>query len=223
MPHLPYVLQEVVRPLRVLAACGMLCVTMAMAAAPAALDRADAAAGHAKADNERCTECHVPHDPTTAQPDGALHALLAGQSADYLAKQMRDFRSGAREHAVMTVISRNLDDGDLADILAWYASQPWRAGANAAPDVAVQRLYTEGDPARGIVACVTCHGGLGQPPAAGDMPRIAGQDAAYLATQLQYWRNGYRSNSAGGVMSVFARPLTNIEIQALATSIAAMK
>ena len=195
---------------------------MAMAAAPA-VHRADATAGHAKADDERCTECHVPHDLATAQPGDGLHALLDGQSTGYLAKQMRDYRGGAREHAVMTLIARNLEDDDLADILAWYASRPWRSGEGLEPDTAVRRLYLEGDPARQIVSCASCHGGRGQPPAAPDTPRIAGQDAAYLAAQLQRWRSGDRKNSAGGSMTAATRELTDAEIQALAIDIAAMK
>jgi cytochrome c553 len=55
------------------------------------------------------------------------------------------------------------------------------------------------------------------------MPRIGGQDAAYLAAQLEHWRSGDRNNNVGGVMSVSARALTDVEIQALATSIASMK
>ncbi len=209
--------------IRALAACGLLCAAVSVGAAPAAAHRGDASAGGAKADGERCIECHVPRDAVTAQPGDGLHALLDGQSVSYLAKQMSDYRSGAREHPVMTLISRNLDDGDLADILAWYAAKPWRAGDGASADAAAQRLYTEGDPARAIVACATCHGAPGQPPAPADMPRIAGQDAAYLAAQLQRWRSGERSNSVGGLMTVSARRLTDVEIQALATHIAAMK
>jgi cytochrome c553 len=209
--------------IRSFAACGLLFAAAWASAAPAAVHRGDATAGGAKADDERCIECHVPRDPATAQPGDGLHALLDGQSGPYLAKQMSDYRSGAREHAVMTLVSRNLDDGDLADILAWYAARRWRAGDGVSADAAALRLYAEGDPARGIVACATCHGSPGQPPASADMPRIAGQDAAYLKAQLQHWRSGDRSNSVGGQMTISARALTDIEIQALATGIAAMK
>ncbi len=208
--------------IRALAACGLLCAA-ASAGAAAAVHRGDAASGRTKADDERCVECHVPRDPATAQPGDGLHALLDGQSTSYLAKQMADYRSGAREHAVMTLVARNLDDADLADILAWYASKPWRAGAGGALDAAATRLYDQGDPARGIVACATCHGGPGQPAAAADMPRIAGQDAAYLAAQLQRWRGGDRSNSVGGSMTAAARALSDAEIQSITTAVAAMK
>ena len=207
----------------VLAACGALSITAARGATPQPPRQGNAAAGQAKADDERCVECHVRVDPATAQPGDGLHALLDGQSASYLAKQMNDYRSGAREHAVMTLVARNLDDGDLADILAWYASHRWEAGGGTVQDAATLHLYAEGDPARGIVACATCHGLPGQAPAAADMPRIAGQDAAYLAAQLERWRSGDRKNSVGGAMTVAAHALTDAEIHALAIGIASMK
>jgi len=207
-----------------LAACGALgMAAAAMGATPPVARQGNAAAGRAKADDERCIECHVRRDPATAQPGDGLHALLDGQPFAYLAKQMSDYRSGAREHAVMTLIARNLDDRDLADILAWYASNRWAPGEGAAPDAEAQHLYTDGDPARGIVACATCHGAPGQPSAIEGMPRIAGQDAAYLALQLEHWRSGDRKNSVGGVMSTAAHALTDLEIQALANSVARMK
>ena len=136
---------------------------------------------------------------------------------------MSDFRSGAREHAVMTLVARNLDDGDLADILAWYAARPSLAGKGTEPDAAALRLITQGDPARGIVACATCHGGPGQPPAVPDAPRVAGQDAAYLDAQLRRWRSGDRKNSAGGLMTISARSLTDAEIKALSATLATAK
>ncbi len=207
--------------LRGLAVGALLAVGIAAGAAPAAVHRGDARAGRAKADDERCIECHVARDPATAQPGDGLHALLDGQSAAYLAKQMSDYRSGAREHVVMTLVARNLDAGDQADILAWYAATPWRAGPGVAAAGAAQRLYGEGDPARAVGACAACHGGAGTPPRA-DTPRIAGQDADYLAAQLTLWRSGDRHNSADPVMAASARALTDVEIKALATAIAGM-
>jgi cytochrome c553 len=208
--------------LRGLAVVALLGIGSTACAAPTAVHRGDAQAGRAKADDERCIECHVARDPATAQPGDGLHALLDGQSVAYLAKQMSDYRSGAREHAVMTLMARNLDDGDLADILAWYAAKPWRSGAGTAEASAAQRLYTEGDAARGIAACATCHGSAGMPPRA-DTPRIAGQDAAYLAAQLEHWRSGDRRNTADAVMGASARALTDLEIKALAAAISAMQ
>ena len=77
----------------------------------------DAAAGRAKA-QQVCAVCHGPLGLATA-PDAPN---LAGQSAIYLAAQLRAYRSGERKHEVMAVIAKGLSDADMAAIVAWYAS-----------------------------------------------------------------------------------------------------
>ena len=61
--------------------------------------------------------------------------------------------------------------------------------------------------------CATCHGSLGlsQLPNA---PHLAGQPAIYLVEQLKNYRSGKRQNE---VMQVIAKPLTDEEIDNLAT------
>lgn len=86
-----------------------------LCAGPAAA-AGDIEAGRAKA--RQCRACHgldgigrmpnVPH--------------IAGESEMYLVKQLRAFRSGAREDPQMGVIARDLDDADIADLAAWYAA-----------------------------------------------------------------------------------------------------
>ena len=207
-------------------ACGA--ATRAKAPAPAPVPTphvGDAAAGRAKADDERCIECHSVHDPATSQPGDGLHPLLEGQPLGYLAKQMRDYAAGAREHAVMTIVARNLEPADLADILAWFAAAPSReaASAGAAIDAAAARLYAQGDPARQLVACAACHGAEGASPVTPDTPRLSGQDLAYLRVQLAAWRSGERHNSVGGLMNTALRGLGDVELDALARTLAAMK
>jgi cytochrome c553 len=73
-----------------------------------------------------------------------------------------------------------------------------------------------GDPVTGKAKagmCATCHGplGLSQLPNA---PHLAGQPAIYLVEQLKNYRSGKRQNE---VMSVIAKPLTDQEIDDLAS------
>ena len=77
---------------------------------------ADAAGGRAKA--EACVVCHG-QDGIATMP-AVPH--LAGQPADYLADQLRQFRSGRRPSEVMAVIAKPLGDADIADLAAWFAS-----------------------------------------------------------------------------------------------------
>ncbi len=87
------------------------------AAAPAAAQAAgDVAAGREKA--QACAVCHGPLGLSSA-PDAPN---LAAQPAIYLAAQLRAYRSGARQHEVMSVMSKTLNDKDIDNLAAWYAS-----------------------------------------------------------------------------------------------------
>lgn len=73
-------------------------------------------AGKEKA--QSCAVCHGVNG--IAQMPNAPN--LAGQPAPYLVDQLQNFRSGKRNHEVMTVIAKPLSDHDIADLAAWYAS-----------------------------------------------------------------------------------------------------
>lgn len=68
--------------------------------------------------SRQCSVCHgktgVANDPEVPN--------LAGQSAFYIEKSMKDYRSGAREDRRMTLMAANLSDTDIKDLAAWYAS-----------------------------------------------------------------------------------------------------
>jgi cytochrome c553 len=83
------------------------------------------------------------------------------------------------------------------------------------------QLYAQGDAARKLPACASCHGEDGK-GTAGAGPVIGGQGRHYLAQQLQNWRDGSRKNSAGGVMNQLATPLSDEEIEALASYVSSM-
>jgi cytochrome c553 len=180
----------------------------------------DAAAGRDKAESERCQECHGPAGAggNVDGSAGGKFPRLAGQFPDYIVKQIHDFRSGARKSYAMTVMANTLDDDDLLDIAAFFATQPRpRSAAGSAAD-AGKRLYFSGDAARNITACARCHGesGQGAVDPDGPVPAIAGQEWHYLDKQLRDWRSGERRNSRDGVMNRNAQSLTDPEISALA-------
>jgi cytochrome c553 len=85
-----------------------------------------AAAGAAQADlvdgrQRAATACAVCHGAVglSMQPN-VPH--LAGQPEIYLVEQLRNYRSGKRQHEVMSVIARPLSDRDIENIAQWYAS-----------------------------------------------------------------------------------------------------
>ncbi|WP_235839994.1 c-type cytochrome [Derxia lacustris] len=188
--------------------------------------RGNAAAGRSLAESERCIECHGLEGQASAQADAieGKFPRLAGQSPDYLLKQLRDLRSGARKNDFMQVMARSIDDATAADIVAYFSSLPPMRGeaGNASP--AGRELYARGDAARGIPACASCHGanGEGQRLADGIAPRLGGQTWRYLERQLLDWRDGHRGNSVGGVMTAAVRGLSDAEITAIATHLSGL-
>jgi cytochrome c553 len=162
-----------------------------------------------------CAQCHAFNGVSDAS--GAF-PRLAGQSAYYLAEQLRDFASGVRASAIMSPIAKALSPDDVADMAAYYGSVnapflPLKA-ADAALVKRGEELAKVGSAERRIQNCDNCHGpdGAGEPPA---IPYLAGQYAHYIAFTLQMWRQGFRKNSPDA-MGVIANKLDNQEIAAVA-------
>ena len=149
---------------------------------------------------------------------------LAGQYASYLAKQLRNYQSGARTHEIMNAMSQTINNADLNDISAYFSSQKTMQGNGKGSNAVAKNLFLQGDAKRGIPACASCHGvnGKGKAPNIATYPVIGGQHKAYLHVQLSHWRDGKRSNSADGVMNKVTRNLTDAEIEALAAYISGL-
>lgn len=98
-------------PLSIACLAGLVAV-----AAPHLARAADAAAGRNKA--SACRTCHG-IDGIAKIP---IAPHIAGESEIYLQTQLKAFRSGKREHEIMSVIAKDLTDEDIADLAAWYAS-----------------------------------------------------------------------------------------------------
>ncbi|MEO7580580.1 MAG: c-type cytochrome [Massilia sp.] len=192
------------------------------ASSPAA-PRGDPLAGRDKADAERCLECHGVAGPGQGYSNGSdgKFARLGGQQADYIVKQVLDFRSGRRKHDFMQMMARTLSDEDLRDIAAYFAAEPKMAAGAAPPANAVHSLYQGGDAARNLAACAGCHGARGEGLAGGG-PALGGQGLHYLEQQLENWRSGTRANSAGGVMNQMIKPLSDAEIASMAHYLSGM-
>lgn len=80
---------------------------------------ADVAAGKAKA-KEVCAACHGEdgNSPTADFPK------LAGQHGDYLAKALRDYKSGARKNPIMAGFAGALSKQDIENLAGYYNAQP---------------------------------------------------------------------------------------------------
>ena len=80
---------------------------------------ADLAAGKTKA-TEICLACHGAEGNSTV----ADFPKLGGQHPDYLAKALRDYKSGQRKNPVMAGFASALSKQDIDNLAAYYGSQP---------------------------------------------------------------------------------------------------
>lgn len=162
-----------------------------------------------------CVSCHAGAQGGPATPAGAF-PQLTGLSADYLAKQLFDYRDDRRVDPVMGPIAKALKDDEIAAVARYYATRP-------APTITLaqggesraQTLHAVGDNGRALPACANCHG-VGGEGQGFLLPRLVGQPADYLAKQLEAFRAGTRHNDDDGAMRGIAQRLDPADAQALA-------
>ena len=188
----------------------------------------DATAGQAKA--SACAACHG----ADGNPSDPMYPRIAGQAERYTAHQMALIATGQRGGMAVAMVPfvQDLSAQDMRDIGAYFAQQ--KAGAGLADDTVItegpykgmkfyevgQQLYRGGDAARGIPACLACHGpaGTGNPGPA--YPHLGGQWQDYTARRLQEYRTGTtteRDPAKFNIMAKVAHGLTDQEIGALAS------
>jgi cytochrome c553 len=162
-----------------------------------------------------CSACHGSDGNSVV----GLWPSLAGQNEKYLTKQLRLVKSGDRVIASMTGLLDNLEDSDLEDIAAYYASQKNTVGQTDESKVELGRkLYYAGNLEKGVPACSACHSprGLGNAPAA--YPLLSGQQPEYVAEALKDYRSGARVNEdPSKIMAAIAYKLDDEEIEALSS------
>jgi len=168
-----------------------------------------------------CAACHG----ANGQSAIAANPHLAGQHAEYIQKQLADFKNNKdRKNAVMMSMAQPLSPDDMKSVAAHYAAQKSKPGAAANKDLVPlgQKIYRGGNAATGVPACSGCHGpnGSGIPA---QYPRIAGQFAEYTAAQLKAFRSMERANDPNQMMRAVAARLTDQEIAAVAEYLAGLQ
>lgn len=159
----------------------------------------DAAAGKAKA--KMCAGCHGAEGVGLDLPG----PTLAGQSEAYLAAALDAYKTGARNNAMMTPIAAGMDDADIRDIAAYFASLECRGAANAPDRVALARKA-------GASICADCHGANGVSPDR-SAPNLLGQSRDYFSAALKAYASGARSHV---VMSALAKGVSDADAEKLA-------
>ena len=207
-------------PLPHLLAIALAC---ASAAVPAFGEEAKAAAKPDLARGQEistqiCAACHAA-DGSRGIP---VNPILQGQFAEYLVKQLTDFKSGKRDNPIMKGMASTLSDADMRNVAAFYASKQAAPGAAKERDLVAlgEKIYRGGIADRQIPACAGCHtpNGAGIPA---QYPRVSGQHFEYAQAQLIAFRAGTRAN--GPMMNGVAAKMNDREIKAVADYIAGLR
>jgi len=178
-------------------------------------------AGDVKLGQEKsgmCVACHG----TDGNSVISMYPKLAGQSANYLAKQLADFKSGDRVDPVMAGMVAGLSAKDMDDLAAYYAVQTSTEGTGETSSVG-HKSYFGGDAEKGITACVACHGVKGKGMAQAGFPAIAGQNIDYLKKQIATFRDGSRANDPNNMMRNIAIKLSDSDINELVNYMSSLK
>lgn len=173
-----------------------------------------------------CVACHGA-DGNSPAP---TFPKLAGLGEQYLLKQLVDIRDGVRPVPTMAGQLDGKSDQDLADIAAYFDSQP-RSGGQADPELVPlgEKVFRAGVAERNVPACMACHSPTGKGNAPAGFPPLAGQHADYIATQLKAYRQGYedpagRTNDGETkIMRTVAFSLSDKEIEAVSSYASGLK
>lgn len=165
-----------------------------------------------------CVGCHGAAGNSTITQNPKLGA----QHAEYVSKQLADFKSGQRNNPIMGGIAKGMSDQDMKNVAAYLDKQESKPGAakNKETVEAGKKIYRAGIAEKSIPACAGCHGASGAGIPA-QFARLAGQHQDYTTAQLTAFRQGGRKNSVQ--MTTIAKRMSDDEIQAVSDYIAGLK
>lgn len=162
-----------------------------------------------------CFLCHGANGESTSE----VFPRLAGQNAEYIAKQLKAFKTGQRKSTAMADMSSRLTDDEMLALGKYYekmtpprepSKEPLLAGMG-------QYIYHNGNKFSGVPSCASCHGANGE--GSTNLPRLASQFSGYIHTQLKQFNTRQR-NDANQVMHVVAEKMTELEMLAVAEYLA---
>lgn len=161
--------------------------------------------------NGTCFLCHGAEGESSSE----VFPRLAGQHWEYVAKQLENFKSGKRKSTAMADMSSKLTPDEMIALGHYFEKQTASVEPPKDPGLAAmgRYIYASGNKFSGVPACVSCHGtgALGTTA----LPRLAGQYAAYIETQLKQFNERERTND-NAVMHSIASKMTALEMAAVA-------
>lgn len=162
-----------------------------------------------------CFLCHGANGESTSE----VFPRLAGQNAQYIAKQLMAFKTGQRQSTAMADAASRLTDDEMLALGKFYEQMTPPTEPSKEPLLAGmgQYIYHQGNKFSGVPSCASCHGANGE--GASNLPRLASQFSGYLFTQLKQFNTRQR-NDENQVMHVVAEKMTELEMLAVAEYLA---
>ena len=171
-------------------------------------------AGGFAADGEKlfapCVACHG----NKGEGNATLNApAIAGQQAEYIERQLRNFRNRRRGADKSDVFGAQMqpsatalaDDAAVTKVASYVANLPKTVSATPAQG----NLHNGNNLYQG--KCGACHGGTAEGNPALKAPRLAGLDAPYIKRQFAHFRDGVRGTDSqdtpGRQMAMMAKTL----------------
>lgn len=160
---------------------------------------------------QACAACHGPN----GQSSNPTVPSLAGQTSRYVYEELRDFQAGRRQSATMTPIAETLSTDDMQVLADDFSAQRPMSSSYATDPAKV----AQGQSIAANALCTMCHeaGLAGQ----NEVPRVAGQQYAYIVKALESFRDGRRTNDAGTMQAV-VHGVSDQDVEALAQYIASL-
>lgn len=158
-----------------------------------------------------CFLCHGAQGESTSE----VFPRLAGQHAEYIAKQLTAFKSGARKSTAMVEMVSKLTPDEMVALGRYYEKFVLPREEAKDPQLAAMGRYIfhNGNKFSGVPACVSCHGTNAE--GAANLPRLAGQIPGYIHTQLKSFNKRERTND-NAVMHAVVEKMTELEMAAVA-------
>ena len=158
-----------------------------------------------------CFLCHGAQGESTSE----VFPRLAGQNAEYVAKQLNAFKNGQRKSSAMTEMVAKLTHEEMLALGKYYEKFSLPREEAKEPQLAAmgRYIYHNGNKFSGVPSCVSCHGQNAEGSA--NLPRLATQFSGYIHTQLKSFNKRDRTND-NAVMHVVAEKMTELEMAAVA-------
>lgn len=158
-----------------------------------------------------CFLCHGAEGESSSD----VFPRLAGQNGEYIAKQLENFKSGKRNSTAMIDMVSKLKPDEMLALGKYFEKMTVPVAPASDADLAAvgKYIYHMGNKFSGVAACASCHGKEGFGSAM--LPRLAGQYASYLETQLKDFGKRERTND-NAVMHAVVAKMTPLEMAAVA-------